>query len=317
VIALATEQPSLVSDVCGLDRYIEVGLRGFGAVASPKLFRFASRKARGLVSRGAMTTVRLAQDTTFSFPLADSYWSRAFFQKAGYEIEIGDLLKSLRNEQYAFIDCGANYGYWSVMVTSVAYGSHDALAVELSPANTEILKINARGNGDRFKVVNAAVAARAGQLVKVFGSNHFGHTITPDDDTKGGQLQPFEARTTTLDDCAKSLQSRDGKYIVKLDVEGAECEAMRGAKTLMKQETLVLYEDEKSDSSHRVSSFMIKELGLAVFAIAPATPPRPVSALRDIATMKAAGVNNFAASRMDSFWTQHLNAMTAMGKFGE
>ena len=52
---------------------------------------------------------------------------------------------------YTLLDCGANYGYWSVLVSSKPFGSHKAIAIEPSGQNYPKLANNARVNGNRFE----------------------------------------------------------------------------------------------------------------------------------------------------------------------
>ncbi len=53
---------------------------------------------------------------------------------------------------YTLIDCGANFGYWSVLISSAPYGSHKAIAIEPSSQNFAKLQNNAEINGNRFEV---------------------------------------------------------------------------------------------------------------------------------------------------------------------
>src|SRR4051794_29296753 len=52
---------------------------------------------------------------------------------------------------YTLLDCGANYGYWSVLVSSAPYGSHKAIAIEPSSENFAKLANNAQINGNRLE----------------------------------------------------------------------------------------------------------------------------------------------------------------------
>ena len=62
---------------------------------------------------------------------------------------------------YTLLDCGANYGYWSVLVSSKPYGSHKAIAIEPSSQNFAKLANNAEINGNRFEAMKCAIGAGA------------------------------------------------------------------------------------------------------------------------------------------------------------
>ncbi|MBA5735409.1 FkbM family methyltransferase, partial [Escherichia coli] len=63
---------------------------------------------------------------------------------------------------YTLIDCGANYGYWSVMVSSQRFGSRPSIAMEPSSRNFPRLAHNAKINGGRFEAINAAIGSARG-----------------------------------------------------------------------------------------------------------------------------------------------------------
>ena len=69
-----------------------------------------------------------------------------------YEDELELLFLDSVGVDYTLLDCGANYGYWSVLVSSAPLGSHKAIAIEPSSQNFAKLKNNAEINGNRFEV---------------------------------------------------------------------------------------------------------------------------------------------------------------------
>jgi hypothetical protein len=83
----------------------------------------------------ARDQVVLNDDAVFHFPESDWYWSR-FREGGSYESEIDRVLRRAADRPYAFIDAGANFGYWSVLVSSRPYGSHPAVAIEASHDNS-------------------------------------------------------------------------------------------------------------------------------------------------------------------------------------
>jgi hypothetical protein len=79
--------------------------------------------------------VRLNSDAVFEFPYGDGYWSKLLNTSYHYEDELELLFADSADVDYTLLDCGANYGYWSVLVSSKPFGSHKAIAIEPSGQN--------------------------------------------------------------------------------------------------------------------------------------------------------------------------------------
>jgi len=106
-------------------------------------FAVGCRALRAL-SQGRMLEVRLNDDARFSFPFCDGYWSLLLDLRDGYERDIDLFFRGIAEADYTLIDCGANFGYWSTVVSSRPYGSHRSIAIEPSSANFAVLSRNAR-----------------------------------------------------------------------------------------------------------------------------------------------------------------------------
>ena len=80
-----------------------------------------------------LSCVHFADGSRLYFRLDDVYWNSFIRQPDfDYEPEIGKFLLRLKDVDYRFFDCGANIGYWSVLVTSEMLGRKRAIAVEAS-----------------------------------------------------------------------------------------------------------------------------------------------------------------------------------------
>src|SRR6201984_856790 len=106
--------------------------------------------------------IKLNSDAVFEFPYGDGYWSKLLNRSYNYEDELELLFRHSADVDYTLIDCGANYGYWSVLVSSRPFGSHRAIAIEPSSQNFAKLANNADVNGDRFETMKCAIGARRG-----------------------------------------------------------------------------------------------------------------------------------------------------------
>ena len=205
----------------------------------------------------------LDEDLEFAFPYGDAYWSRLLKPLSLYEEEIEALLLTFSDLDYAFIDCGANYGYWSAKVTSRRFGNRQTAAVELDPVNFERLCENAVLNDNRFICINRAVFDKDGEVLNFFGRKHEARSLV-DQQVSGHVLGDVE--TITLDKILEEAGLEDHSTIVlKLDVEGSEIEALKGASNLLQKDVLIIYEDHGADRSHSVSKYLSEECGMRLF----------------------------------------------------
>ena len=123
--------------------------------------------------------IKLNSDATFEFPYGDGYWSKLLNRSFHYEDELELLFRDSADVDYTLIDCGANYGYWSVLVSSAPLGSHKAIAIEPSSQNFAKLKNNAEINGNRFEPMKCAIGAARG-TARLSGTKHEAFSIAGD-----------------------------------------------------------------------------------------------------------------------------------------
>ena len=112
------------------------------------------------ISKKKTIKIKLNSDTYFSFLLKDPYYNRLIYPKYKYEPEIELLLKKLRNIDFLFVDAGANYGYWSLLVSSKKFNKKKAIALEPLKSNYNFLCINRLNNKNRFKALNLGVGEK-------------------------------------------------------------------------------------------------------------------------------------------------------------
>ena len=60
--------------------------------------------------------IKLNPDAVYEFPYGDGYWSKLLNRNYSYENELELLFQDSADVDYTLLDCGANYGYWSVLV---------------------------------------------------------------------------------------------------------------------------------------------------------------------------------------------------------
>lgn len=252
--------------------------------------------------------IRLHEDATFAIPFCDGYWSRMLNRKYDYEEEIEAFLRSAADLRYFFVDCGANFGYWSVLASSRPFGSQPAFAIEASLDNAKRLNMNALLNGDRFRWLNAAVGDKAGGFARVTGARH--EALGTLALTKN---EPDAVPTVSLDSLvADRLIDVSLPVVIKLDVEGVEIEALTGAEGLMQRDCVIICEEHGFDRTHSITRHLINEMSLKVFVLDPEmcrfTRLADIDRLDRIKKHAWVGYNVFATSSL--LWEQRLLAAT-------
>lgn len=225
------------------------------------------RAAAAILSGDERCTIRFAEDALFRCHLADPYWNRLVSRCYCYEPEIGHVLSRLRTSEYVFIDCGANYGFWSVLVTSRRLGAKKAIAVEPNPDTYRMLCANNLLNGNRIVTMQRALASRSGQSMIMHGDvDHASASVRPPT-ADHLELRGQPVLTISLDDLADEFAPGVSPIVLKLDVEGSEIDALKGAARLLSRPTLIIYEDHGRDRSCMVSRFIHDELCMRVFFV--------------------------------------------------
>ena len=251
--------------------------------------------------------ITLNEDAVFAFPYGDGYWSKLLNRTFSYEDELDLLFHASADVDYTFLDCGANYGYWSVLVSSKPYGSHKAIAVEPSGENFPKLANNAKINGNRFEVMKCAIGATRG-TARLSGTKHEAFSIAGSQDD--GEEVPVVALDNLLDD---GKISSGGKFLIKLDVEGVEIEAIKGGVRLLKEDSVILCEEHGNDPNHTVSRFILDQTPLQLIVYDPRSnrmeTVTELSILDRIKVSSNTGYNVFGTA--SAFWQDRINALNA------
>jgi FkbM family methyltransferase len=252
--------------------------------------------------------IKLNPDATFAFPYGDGYWSKLLNRTFSYEDELELLFRDSVGVDYTLIDCGANFGYWSVLVSSRPYGSHRAIAIEPSTQNFAKLRKNAEINGDRFEAMKCAIGASRG-TARLSGSKHEALSIAGGAGD-GGEDVPVVALDNLLDD---GKVSPGGKYLIKLDVEGVEIEAIKGGTRLLQGDSVLLCEEHGNDPNHTVSRYILDQTPLKLIVYDPRSgrleTVSELSILDRIKVSTHVGYNVFGTA--SAFWLERINALNA------
>lgn len=182
------------------------------------------------------------------------------------------LLAKLLRPGDVFVDGGANIGLFSLIGAAAVGPGGGVLACEPGPATMALLRANAQEN--RFATVElheVALSDRPGQApFTVFEPGSGLASFAPGDD--GGRQ--VDVAVTTLDLLTEGLESEVA--VVKLDIEGAEAKALRGARRLIARDAPVfLVELEPEHLARQGSSIAdvrhaLEPHGYEAYAITPA-----------------------------------------------
>lgn len=257
-------------------------IKGFG--------RFVAFVAR-LFPQDDSAIFRLADNARLRVFLRDAYWIAPLLRDRTYEADVGHVFARLDWEGAAFIDCGANIGYWSVVIAAKVNHPKRVVAIEASGAIYEQLRDNARLNGDSFDTIHAAVWHRSGEMVSfaVDEERHSWASAAPHirDALFEVGFRDDPVRSLTIDDVvAERVEGEPDLFVVKIDVEGAEVAALQGASRTLSRNTLLIYEDHGRDESSMVTKH-VSMLGLSIFYTDNNGALRALTDLGDLHDLKA------------------------------
>lgn len=140
------------------------------------------------------------------------------------------LLKKELKPGDTFLDIGANIGYYTLIAARIVGPKGKVFAFEPDPTNFGLLKKNVEDNGyTNVTLVNKAVSDRS-QRLKLFlnETNRGDHRVY---DSKDGRKSiPIQA--IALDGYFKKLDKK--VRLIKMDIQGAEAQALKGMKGLIR-----------------------------------------------------------------------------------
>lgn len=185
---------------------------------------------RGLLSGLPSTSVARVQLEGFEIYVSpDDLDVGRHVQGNAYEPDVTALFRRLLRPGMAVLDLGANIGYFSMLSASLVGPSGYVLAVEPNPANARLLEASRRGNRfDHVSVAQVAAGSSTGLLaLHVAQSN--GTTSSPSDDVDS-LLGAQTVAAIAIDHILPPNRRID---LVKVDVEGAEYNALLGCRAMI------------------------------------------------------------------------------------
>lgn len=227
----------------------------------------AAAKVFGLLSgKGRYCTAEVEPGVRFTFDLGDFYWNRLVFDGFRYEPELMVVFRIFKEMPYNFIDCGANYGYWSAIIASGAFGDHQVLAIEANPKTAGELRRNVSAYPERVTVLEKAIAETSGQILSLFErGSHAGASLQRKWLGNDREISDtFLVETISVDDAAM-FAAPDRPTLIKLDVEGVEIQALMGAGKTIAGDALFIVEELALDAECSVIAHLLSRSDMDVF----------------------------------------------------
>lgn len=179
-------------------------------------------------------------DLTLYVDLASSV-GRSIWLRGYYEPQIHKLIQSILKEGDIFFDVGANVGYFSVIASPIVGHSGKVFAFEPNPIVAQLLFQSIKKQPfSNIELIKKAVTSDGSDvLLKVLKNSGFSYTLPKRISAEKSSLVPSVA----LDDFKVLKCGNNCPRLIKVDVEGAEMDVLRGAeRTLRYCDTQVLME---------------------------------------------------------------------------
>jgi FkbM family methyltransferase len=191
-----------------------------------------SRRADTLLGRRLDDRLSLVSAKGFSIYVQEDDTSVGQHVKRGaYEPHVTAVFRERVRPGMHVLDIGANIGYYTMLSASLVGPSGSVIAIEPNPASAKLLEASRRANSfDNVTVAQVAAGRELGMLV-IHGS--YGNVMTsaaPDD--AAALLNSTTVPTLRVDDLVPRNRKID---FLKIDVEGAEYNALLGASELIKR----------------------------------------------------------------------------------
>ncbi len=177
------------------------------------------------------------------------------------ELHVQELLRDQLNPGAVFYDVGANIGFFGLLGARLVGMTGKVFAFEPVPQNAALVRENFALNGfTQAQVIAKAVANHAGQVDLLLSRHPGGATLHT-------EVRPTDAeRTITveqvrLDDLVFG-QHLPAPTFVKIDVEGAELEVLRGMQRLLAEirPRLVFEIDDETEAGLRSKAALCIDL---------------------------------------------------------
>ncbi|WP_458094221.1 FkbM family methyltransferase [Roseomonas sp. WA12] len=189
-----------------------------------------------------------------------------------YENEVVAVFRSVLRPGMGVLDIGANIGYFSMLSAMLVGPSGRVFAVEPNPGNARMIEASRVLNGFGQVTVLQAGAGRAVGLLALNTSHSNGTTST----LEARSASILEARTVACLPLDSVVPIADSIDLIKIDVEGAEYNALFGCRTIIQRHRPVIISEFSPGLMAGISGISgegylnwLSDLGYDLFSIEP------------------------------------------------
>ena len=202
----------------------------------PKPLRFLASRVLWQARISQLLTMRLADGIRLRF--YPSSISAALWVEQGARDEDANFLKLVLRPGDHYIDCGANIGHLAVVARNIVGPSGSAIAIEPNPRIYQYCVGNLELNAFRdVHALNIALGEEDG-------------TVTISDQRADDQNRVGEGKIVVPMRRLDDVSGAGRIALLKIDVEGYELQALRGARQTLER-TLVVYCELSASNAHR------------------------------------------------------------------
>ena len=150
-----------------------------------------------------------------------------------YEPKLADIIVRELRSGKQFVDIGANSGYFTMLAATIS--SKQVIAIEPIPGNLKILSNHLRINNiNNVKLCEQALSLTTGDVQFSLTKNLAANTYKEESPLYKKSENKLIVSTSSLSDFSRDF-SLDSNSFLKIDVEGAEFDVLKGGEDFIKR----------------------------------------------------------------------------------
>ena len=191
--------------------------------------------------------------------IMDGYWESWLTQCLARIIHPGSVC----------IDVGANFGYYTLMMSELCGIEGRTISVEPNPELCNCLKLSQCIHGWPFEIIEAALSNKKGSTALIVPAAYPGNaSITSAHTPENGKTSKIRVRTLTVDDLVQEL-NLNKVDVIKIDVEGVEPLVIEGMQhtiasnpglQIVMEYSPFIYQDVKKFTDYLFSEFIVHRI---------------------------------------------------------
>lgn len=174
---------------------------------------------------------------------SDDLWHVLPWREQG----IHQVLNQILRPGDLFVDAGANIGIYTLLASRLVGSTGKVIAIEMMPDTAAILRRHVVENGcSNVEIVEKALSdgSKANVTARV-PPGKFGQASIADEVAEQLDLEEQEVEAITLDQACGEIEHI---RLMKLDLEGAELNALAGGRSTLERTEWVIYESHTSSN---------------------------------------------------------------------